>query len=104
MQTFVLAIASAFVLPDEPLNTRWLTEEERQLAHSRVVAETVRIKANTSTWVGLKDALKDPRLWVLIPMYHFHMAASNFKNFFPTIVEVSNNTKQSLKAEALTHT
>ena len=94
-QTFVVAVASIWVLPDEPLNTRWLTEEERQLAHSRVVAETVRIKANTSTWVGLKDTCKDPRLWVLIPMYHFHMAASNFKNFFPTIVEVRFPPTQS---------
>lgn len=85
--TFVVAVASAWVLPDEPLNTRWLTEDQRKLAHARIANETVLLKANTSTWVGLKDALKDPRLWVLIPMYHFHMAASNFKNFFPTIVE-----------------
>lgn len=82
-----MAVASAWLLPDEPLNTRWLTEDERKLAHSRIAAETVRLKANTSTWIGFKEALKDPRLWVLIPMYHFHMAASGFKNFFPTIVE-----------------
>ncbi|KAH7361564.1 major facilitator superfamily domain-containing protein [Plectosphaerella cucumerina] len=85
--TFAVAVASAWLLPDEPLNTRWLTEDERKLAHSRIAADTVRLKANTSTWIGLKEALKDPRIWVLIPMYHFHMAASNFKNFFPTIVE-----------------
>jgi hypothetical protein len=68
-----VAVASAWLLPDEPLNTRWLTEDERKLAHSRIAADTVRLKANTSTWIGLKEALKDPRIWVLIPMYHFHM-------------------------------
>ncbi|UPK99503.1 hypothetical protein LCI18_010438 [Fusarium solani-melongenae] len=84
--TFVISVASAWILPDEPINTRWLSEEERELAHSRVAADTVQIKTNTTTWAGLIDACRDPRLWVLIFMQHFHMAASNFKNFFPTIV------------------
>ncbi|CAH0051762.1 unnamed protein product [Clonostachys solani] len=84
--TFVLAIVSAWILPDEPLNTRWLSEEERQLAHDRIAVDTVEKKTNTTTWAGLVDACKDPRLWVLVFMQHFHMAASNFKNFFPTIV------------------
>lgn len=84
--TFVISIGSAFILPDEPRNTKWLTEEERQLAHDRIAADTVQIRTNTTTWAGLLDACKDPRLWVLVFMQHFHMAASNFKNFFPTIV------------------
>lgn len=84
--TFIIAIASAWILPDEPLNTRWLTEDQRKLAHQRIANETVLLKANTSTWQGMKDACKDRRLWILVPMYHFHMAASGFKNFFPTIV------------------
>ncbi|RMJ12189.1 hypothetical protein CDV36_008145 [Fusarium kuroshium] len=84
--TFVLSIMSAWILPDEPINTRWLSEQERELAHSRVATDTVQIRTNTTTWAGLIDACRDPRLWVLILMQHFHMAASNFKNFFPTIV------------------
>ncbi|KAJ4255969.1 hypothetical protein NW762_009043 [Fusarium torreyae] len=84
--TFVLSVSSAWILPDEPLNTRWLTGEERQLAHDRIAADTVQIRTNTTTFAGLIDACKDPRLWVLVFMQHFHMAASNFKNFFPTIV------------------
>lgn len=84
--TFVVAIISAYVLPDEPINTRWLSEEERKLAHSRVEVDTVQLKENTTTWAGLIDACKDPRLWVLVFMQHFHMASANYKNFFPTIV------------------
>lgn len=84
--TFVISVASAFILPDEPINTRWLTHEEQQLAHSRISADTVERRENTSAFAGLKDAVKDVKLWILIVMYHFHMAASNFKNFFPTIV------------------
>jgi MFS transporter, ACS family, DAL5 transporter family protein len=87
--TFALSVAAAFILPDEPINTRWLTLEERQLAHDRVADDTVEIRENTTTWSGLWDAVRDPRLWVLVAMQHFHMAASGFKNFFPTIVQVS---------------
>lgn len=39
--TFVIAIVGFFCLPDFPLNTKWLTPDERQLAHSRVEADTV---------------------------------------------------------------
>jgi MFS family permease len=87
--TFALSVAAAFILPDEPINTRWLTPEERQLAHDRVAVDTVEIRENTTTWSELWDAVRDPRLWVLVAMQHFHMAASGFKNFFPTIVQVS---------------
>lgn len=85
--TFVIAIVAAFILPDEPLSTRWLSRDERRLAYSRVAEDTVRLQDNTSTWTGLLEALRDPHLWVLMFMQHLHMAASNFKNFFPTIVE-----------------
>lgn len=85
--TFVISVASAFILPDEPLKTRWLSENEQRLAHSRIARDTVHLRANTSTWTGLLEASRDRRLWVLIFMHHLHMAASNYKNFFPTIVE-----------------
>jgi MFS family permease len=73
--SFVFAVASAWVLPDEPYNTRWLTEDERRLAVSRMEADTTELKANTSTWRGLLDALKDARLWVLIFMQHLHLGS-----------------------------
>ncbi|KAL0783711.1 hypothetical protein CaCOL14_001617 [Colletotrichum acutatum] len=85
--SFIVAVSSAFLLPDQPLDTRWLSEEERKLAQSRVAADTVQLQASTSTWAGLYDASRDPRLWVLVAMQHLHLSASGYKNFFPTIVE-----------------
>ncbi|KAK9344260.1 major facilitator superfamily domain-containing protein [Lipomyces starkeyi] len=85
--TFVIAIAAAFTLPDDPTNTRWLTQEERQLAHARIVRDTVGQQSMTSTFEGLKDAVKDYRVWVFAFMQHMHLAANGFKNFFPTVVE-----------------
>ncbi|KAL4898671.1 major facilitator superfamily domain-containing protein [Aspergillus ambiguus] len=85
--TFVIAVFSIFTLPDDPRETRWLTPEERALAHSRIVADTVGARHQTSTLSGLKEAARDPRLWLFAFMQHMHLAANGFKNFFPTAVE-----------------
>ncbi|KAK5170693.1 uncharacterized protein LTR77_005283 [Saxophila tyrrhenica] len=67
--------------------TRWLSPEERELANSRIVADTVGAKHQTSSWNGLKEAGKDPKIWLFAFMQHMHLAANGFKNFFPTAVE-----------------
>ncbi|KAE8331897.1 major facilitator superfamily domain-containing protein [Aspergillus sergii] len=85
--TFLIAALSIFTLPDDPLVTRWLTEEERKLAHERIVADTVGARHQTSTFSGLKEAARDPKLWLFAFMQHMHLAANGFKNFFPTAVE-----------------
>lgn len=85
--TFIIAVAAAFILPDDPLHTKWLTEDERLLANGRIVTDTVGAQGKTSTFAGLKDAAKDPKLWLFAFMQHMHLAANGFKNFFPTAVE-----------------
>lgn len=85
--TFVVAIAAAFVLPDYPLKTHWLTEAERILADERIRRDTVGSKAFTSPFTGLKEAACDYKLWLFAFMQHMHLAANGFKNFFPTALE-----------------
>ncbi|KLJ09354.1 hypothetical protein EMPG_15217 [Blastomyces silverae] len=85
--TFVVALGSVFTLPDDPLSTRWLTPKERELAHNRITSDTVDRQSQTTTWVGLKEAAKDYRLWIFALMQHLHLAANGFKNFFPTVVQ-----------------
>ncbi|SPJ71481.1 related to putative tartrate transporter [Fusarium torulosum] len=84
--TFLVAIMACFTLPDTPLTTRWLTPEQRQLAHDRVLRDTVGEKGNGNPWSGLREAIVDPRVWVFIVLQHLHLATNGFKNFFPTIV------------------
>ena len=79
--TFVIAIVGLFCLPDFPLTTKWLTHEERQLAHARIEADTVQNKGEASTFAGLKQALVDPVVWLFALMAHLHLAANGFKNF-----------------------
>ncbi|KAK1989913.1 major facilitator superfamily transporter [Colletotrichum falcatum] len=85
--TFVIAVIGFFLLPDFPLTTKWLTQEERDLAHNRMELDTVGNKGETSTWKGLSQATKDPMVWIFCAMAHMHLAANGFKNFFPTVVE-----------------
>lgn len=84
--TVLVAIVACFTLPDEPLTTRWLTPEQRQLAHDRVQRDTVGGKGNGNPWSGLREAIADPKVWVFVVLQHLHLATNGFKNFFPTIV------------------
>jgi MFS family permease len=79
--TFAVAIVGFFLLPDFPLTTWWLSEEERQLAHKRMEEDTVSNQGQTSTWNGLRQAAKDPLVWLFAFMAHMHLAANGFKNF-----------------------
>lgn len=88
--TFLIAIVGFFCLPDFPLTTKWLTHDERQLAHARIEADTVQNQGEASTWAGLKQALADPVVWLFAIMAHLHLAANGFKNFFPTVVKSLN--------------
>ncbi|XWW92086.1 hypothetical protein V2A60_000008 [Cordyceps javanica] len=85
--TFVIAVLGFFLLPDFPLTTWWLTQEERDLAYNRMELDTVGNKGETSTWKGLQQAAKDPMVWIFCAMAHMHLAANGFKNFFPTVVQ-----------------
>ncbi|KAI0555423.1 MFS transporter-like protein [Xylaria curta] len=85
--TVAVAIAGFFILPDTPLTTRWLTEEERQLAHARIARDTTeKGYMPTSTWSGLWDAARDYRTWIFTLMTNLHLSANNFKNYLPTAV------------------
>jgi len=85
--TFVIAVAACFVLPDEPMTTWWLNQEERQMAYDRVARDTVGHSADVSLFAGLKEAVCDPKVWVFVYMQHLHIATNGFKNFMPTIVD-----------------
>ncbi|KAI7912236.1 hypothetical protein M9X92_010135 [Pyricularia oryzae] len=85
--SIVVAIMAFFMLPDHPLTTRWLSEQERQLAHARICMDTTDLAEGTSVWLGLKQAAADWRTWVLVLMYNFHLSSISFQNFLPTVLQ-----------------
>ncbi|KAH8879781.1 MFS general substrate transporter [Thozetella sp. PMI_491] len=84
--TFGVALTAAFLLPDSPLRTVWLTEEERQLAHDRIVRDTVGQELSQGSRAGFLQAIRDPRLYLLCFIQNMHLSACSFNNFFPTVV------------------
>lgn len=93
-----IAITGFFILPDTPLKTRWLTEEQRQLAHARIARDTTEKRYTpTSSWAGLWDAARDYRTWIFTLMTNLHLSANGFKNYLPTAVaSLGFNTTISL--------
>ncbi|KAH7256012.1 major facilitator superfamily domain-containing protein [Fusarium tricinctum] len=84
--TFAVGIIGIFTLADSPLTTRWLSEEERQLAHDRMVRDTVGLQDSKGARAGFAQAVRDPRLWLFCFIQNMHLSACSFNNFFPTVV------------------
>ncbi|KAK9331449.1 major facilitator superfamily domain-containing protein [Lipomyces starkeyi] len=85
--SFGIGLLSLIALPDTPLTTWWLSEEERQLAHDRVKRDTTEHVGSTSIWNGLKQAVKDYRTWLFCFNMNMQVSAESFKNFFPSVVQ-----------------
>lgn len=51
------------------------------MAYNRMELDTVQNKGETGTLAGLKQAARDPLVWVFAAMAHMHLAANGFKNF-----------------------
>lgn len=83
----VASALSFFILPDEPLKTKWLKPEERRLAHDRIAADTVERQDKGSMVQGLKDALRDRRVWMFMGIQHVNAFAGSIRVFLPTLLE-----------------
>lgn len=75
------------MLPNSPRQTKWLTPDERELAHNRIHKDTTEKKDRVSTWKGLREACTDYRTWLFALMQNLHLSANGFKNFLPTVVQ-----------------
>lgn len=88
--SIVVALVSYLVLPEWPKNTRFLSEEEREMAQYRVLVsngghdETV-----GGTWEGVRDAAKDPFTWMFCLMHFALVTAQSFKDFMPSVCFVT---------------
>ncbi|KAL3959497.1 hypothetical protein ACCO45_004614 [Purpureocillium lilacinum] len=87
--TIGVSFVAAFVLPDYPATTRWLSDEEKAFAAWRLlvdVNEADELKA-TTIWQGVKLALLDYRLYIFVLFTHLSILSMTFQYFFPSIVQ-----------------
>ncbi|KAJ2895402.1 major facilitator superfamily domain-containing protein [Zalerion maritima] len=89
--TVGVAFACFFILPNFPRTTKWLSEEERELAAWRPqvdIGEDDWIDSEGQTfWKGAKMAFMDIKTYVLMVLVFSIVASSSVTNFFPTVVE-----------------
>lgn len=83
----VISALSFFILPDEPLKTKWLSPAERRLAHDRIAADTFELKEKVSMVQGLREALRDRRVWTFMAIQHVNAFAGSIHIFLPTLLE-----------------
>ncbi|KAJ9478371.1 putative High-affinity nicotinic acid transporter (putative) [Pseudozyma hubeiensis] len=88
--TVVIALMAVFILPDMPHNSRFLTPEEREMAVNRLSVNsgtTLTMEDQDGTPMqGLKMAVMDIKVWVLVFMLTAVTTGVGFNQFFPTIV------------------
>lgn len=86
--SILVGLIAFFTLPDWPENTRWLSEEEREMAQYRVIVSNGGKEEQVGgTWDGLKDACKDPFTWMFCGMHFSLINAQSFKDFFPSVCQ-----------------
>jgi MFS family permease len=94
--SIVVALVSFFVLPSWPHNTKFLTEQEKEMAQYRIqVSNGGRDEAIGGTWDGVKEAAKDPFTWLFAGMHFALITAQSFKDFFPSIVKTFGFNKMT---------
>lgn len=104
--SILVGIVAFFLLPDWPENTRWLTEDEREMAQYRVIVSNGGKEEQVGgTWDGLKEAVKDPFTWLFCGMHFSLINAQSFKDFFPSVSlsPFNFNIKQSLTIHLTDH-
>ncbi|MCJ1369316.1 hypothetical protein MMC20_000526 [Loxospora ochrophaea] len=88
--TVVIAFGAYFLLPNFPRTTKWLTEEERQLAIWRLdedIGEDDWVGSKEQTFFhGMKLAFLDIKMWILMVMVFCIVSSGSVTNFFPTVV------------------
>ncbi|KIP05237.1 hypothetical protein PHLGIDRAFT_74563 [Phlebiopsis gigantea 11061_1 CR5-6] len=85
--TIFAGLICVWALPDYPHNTRWLSNPERRLAQVRLAEDAGEADEDTSSdtaFTGMKQALQDPKVYLLTFMGCAQLLGLSFVNFFPT--------------------
>ncbi|KAK0650881.1 putative transporter [Lasiodiplodia hormozganensis] len=94
--TIFIAIIAGFVLPSYPKDVKWLTEEEREYAIWRLSVEVAGKddgEDGKSVWDGGLQALKDPKVYMLILIQFSLNTGMAYTYFFPSIVKTLGYNK-----------
>ena len=81
----LVAILSAFILPDLPHNSRGFTEEERQIAQLRMVEDVGEADVDSEgqgAFDGLIMAVRDYKIYLMMLTFTAYVVGLSFNAFF----------------------
>ncbi|KAK5110898.1 hypothetical protein LTR62_005436 [Meristemomyces frigidus] len=91
LATIVVAVAAMFILPDYPGTTRWLTQQEKDIAQARLAVDVGSDDILDEEKIGigksLLQAAKDHRVWLFACMQMATTASISYSHFFPTLLK-----------------
>lgn len=84
-----------FILPDNPSNTKFLSQEEKDIIMWKLKRDLGNVDdsdetAQESEMQGFIHACKDIKVWLLCAIHLFLVAACGVTNFFPSVVQTLN--------------
>ncbi|KAF2000478.1 MFS general substrate transporter [Amniculicola lignicola CBS 123094] len=102
--TFILGIATWFILPDNPKTAYFLSEEEKQLAAVRLTRQTgYTAQAAEFHWKDVKACTKDWKVWAFcFAQFGSDTMLYGFSTFLPTIIRGINPTASTAIVQVLT--
>ncbi|KAI4627562.1 uncharacterized protein J4E87_004126 [Alternaria ethzedia] len=102
--TFVLGIATWFILPDTPETAYFFTAEEKAFAAARLKRQTgYTKKAAEFHWEDVRKCVKDWKVWVFcFAQFGSDTMLYGYSTFLPTIIRSINTTASSAMVQVLT--
>jgi MFS family permease len=86
--SILVAVIAFFTLPNWPTNTKWLNQEESEMAQYWILLSNGgKDEAVGGTRDGMKDAVKDPFTWLFCGIHFSLVNAQSFKDFFPSVCQ-----------------
>jgi MFS transporter, ACS family, allantoate permease len=84
--TVVFGISLWWLLPDSPVTAGWLTERERIIAIERLKSNRTGVKNVHHKKAQIKEALTDPKVWMLVFAVFCHNMTNSLQSNFTGII------------------
>ncbi|KAF2197665.1 MFS general substrate transporter [Delitschia confertaspora ATCC 74209] len=104
LPTFLLGIATWWLLPDDPSTAYFLSADERNLAAARLKRQTGYTKSAAEFhWKDVKAGLKDWKVWLFsFAQFGSDTMLYGFSTFLPTIIRGINPSATAALVQVLT--
>ncbi|KAI1622124.1 major facilitator superfamily domain-containing protein [Exophiala viscosa] len=84
--TVIFGCCMWWLLPDSPVSARWLNERERLIAVERLKSNKTGVKNTHHKWPQVKEALLDPKVWMLVAGVFVHNMTNSLQTNFTGLI------------------